>query len=132
MRPRLDSRGKVRRKLCNPFHPDALVVVATLGISTCEDPFALELVCSTWRLSFNLPPDLQFVGASAALADMHGTLTASERNEEGDCFGGATVEGLSGQVLITAIDDTRVTARVTETVDAPFGSGLDIDAVRCD
>jgi hypothetical protein len=126
-----DSSGSDTGGIGNPFDPDALMVVATLGSSTCQDPFALESVCSTWRLSFNLPPELQFAGASVPLADINGAFISTEPGDEGECSGGGTVEGLSGQMLITGIDETRVSARITETVAPPFGSELDIDALRC-
>lgn len=114
----------------NPFDADALVVVATTGNDTCEDPFAVDPVCrSEWRVSFNLSLELQVAGATARLEDVNGFVSLSEPLEGDECLGGGGV--LSGQLVVTGIDDTRVSARITEVFEQPFGTELDVAAVRC-
>ena len=114
----------------NPFDPDALLVTATLGLDSCEDPHG-ELPCGDrWSVSFNLPPDLQVVGAMGRLEDINGFLLESgELRPEGDCSGGGG--SLGGTFEITAIDDTHVAGHLGELDLAPFGTELDFDAPRC-
>lgn len=114
----------------NPFDPDALLVTATLGLDTCEDPFG-ELPCGDrWSVSLNLPPDLQVVGASGRLEDINGSVfETGPMRPEGDCSGGGG--SLLGTFEITAIDDTHVAGKLRELELAPFGTELDFDAPRC-
>lgn len=114
----------------DPFGPDALLVTATLGLDTCEDPYG-ELPCGErWSVSFNLPPDLQVVGATGRLEDINGFLAETGALlPEGECSGGGGT--LVGTFEITAIDDTHVAGRLGELELAPFGTELDFDAPRC-
>lgn len=113
----------------DPFGPDALLVTATLGLDTCEDPYG-ELPCGErWSVSFNLPPDLQVVGATGRLEDINGFLfSTGPLRPEGDCSGGGG--SLVGTFEITAIDDIHVVGRLGELELAPF-TELDFDAPRC-
>jgi hypothetical protein len=116
--------------LGDPFDDDALVITATIGADTCEEPYGGLSCGEQWKVSFNLPPELQVVGAAGSLEDVNGFLFESgPLDNDGECFGGGG--SLLGQFEITAIDDTRVSGRLFELEVAPFGTELDFDAPRC-
>jgi hypothetical protein len=113
----------------DPFDPDALLVTATLGLDTCEDPYGSLPCGDLWNVSFNLPPDLQFVGATGRLEDINGNFfETGPMRPEGDCSGGGG--SLLGTFEITEIDATHVAGRLRELELAPF-TELDFDAPRC-
>jgi hypothetical protein len=110
--------------------PDTLVIFATTGVANCGDPFGFGVGdCEpSTSYSFDLPPELQFVGAAGRLEDHNGILSFSGELD-GECFGGAG--NLTGNFEIAVIDGTRVAGRMfdIDTIDAP--PTIDFDAERC-
>jgi hypothetical protein len=114
-----------------PFDPDSLVVTATLGFDTCDDPYGSLPCGDRWSVSFNLPPELQIVGATGRLEDHNGFVAETgPLGQPGDeCSGGGG--SLLGTFEITAIDADHVAGKLRELELAPFGTQLDFDAPRC-
>jgi hypothetical protein len=112
------------------FDPDSLVVTATLGLDTCEDPYGPLPCGDRWSVSFNLPPELQIVGATGQLEDHNGFVSETgPMRPEGDCSGGGG--SLLGTFEITELDADHVAGQLRELELAPFGTELDFDAARC-
>lgn len=108
--------------------PDALVIRATTGFATCEDPYG-QLPCpAAWTYGFALPPALQFVGATGRLEE-HAGLVMETGPELVDCgFGGGT---LLGSFEITAIDDTHVAGRMFDLELTDLETEVAFDAPLC-
>lgn len=111
-----------------PTDADALLVRATTGLATCQDPFGIEPCPATWTYGFKLPVELQFVGAAGRLEDVDGFM-AEVFGEAPDCgFGGGT---LSGNYEITAIDATHVAGRMFDLELTMWETEVVFDAPRC-
>ncbi len=108
--------------------PDALVIRATTGLATCEDPFGLLPCPLAWTYGFNLPPELQFVGAAGQLEDLNGFMAETGEGAVDCSFGGGT---LIGRFEITAFDPTHVAGRMFDLEGTGFGTDVPFDAVRC-
>ncbi len=115
----------------SPFDPDSLAITASIGVDTCDDPYGGLPCPNTWKVGFNLPPELQVVGATGSLEDHNGfAFESGELHPEGDCSGGGG--SLLGKFEITAIDATHVAGRLTELELQPFDeTELAFDAARC-
>lgn len=109
---------------------DTLVIRVTTGTASCADPFGADSdECETsTTYGFNLPPELQFVGATGRLEDHEGAVSLSGELD-GECIGGGGT--LAGNFEIAVIDGTRVAGRMfdIDTIDAP--PSIDFDAQRC-
>lgn len=107
---------------------DALLIRATTGLATCEDPFGIEPCPATWTYGFKLPLELQFVGAAGRLEDVDGFM-AEVGGAPVDCsFGGGS---LFGNYEITAIDATHVAGRMFDLELTMWETEVDFDAPKC-
>lgn len=108
--------------------PGTLDITATTGTASCEDPFGSNPCPATWTYSFDLPPELQFVGAAGLLEDFGGFATEVGEEPSECSFGGGS---LSGRFEITAIDETHVAGRMFELSPTMWETEIDFDAVIC-
>lgn len=108
--------------------PDTLLIIATTGVADCGDPFAVGDCSPSTTYGFNLPPELQFIGATGRLEDHNGVLSFNG-SQDGECVGGGGT--LAGNFEIVVIDGTRVAGRMfdIDAIDAP--PTIDFDALRC-
>ncbi len=110
--------------------PDALVIFATTGFGTCDEPYG-QLPCpAAWTVGFTLPPALQFEGATGLLDfEVNAGFSETFGDDPLDCgFGGGS---LNGRFEITAIDDIHVAGRMFDLDLTSAGPEVVFDAIRC-